>query len=174
MWAAARAGSFNATPRPPRRPGHQPRRVCQITVPADASAFSTLPRITYGDAFLVETGPDEDRTPLQWARAIVANAPILFRLTAPIGWFALGLKHGRPRSDELVLGWSVRKSNSELALLGADSRVGMPAELLIKPGAGNLLFATLVQHENAVVRAAWAGFSPGHRLVVQHVLEQLR
>ena len=48
----------------------------------------------------------------------------------------------------------------------------MPAELLFKREQGSLLFATFVQHKNPLARAVWAGVAPGHRRVVQHLLEQ--
>jgi hypothetical protein len=42
-------------------------RVRQVTLPPAARALSTLSRVDYEDAFLVETGPAQDRTGEQWA-----------------------------------------------------------------------------------------------------------
>jgi hypothetical protein len=64
--------------------------VRQVAVPPAARALSTLSRIDYEDAFLVETGPATDRTAEQWARAIVEGAPITVRSTLVSGWSALG------------------------------------------------------------------------------------
>ncbi len=48
----------------------------QVTPPSAARALSTLCHVGYEDAFLAGTGPAQDRTGGQWARAILANAAI--------------------------------------------------------------------------------------------------
>jgi hypothetical protein len=146
--------------------------VRRIAVPPTARTLSTLSRIDYADAFLVETGPLQDRTGEQWARAILEAAPISMRRSLRFGWFALGLKLGSSRSERFVLGWEIRRSTAEFALLGAGSRLGMPAELLFRPQQDSLLFATFVQHRNPMVRAIWAGVAPHHVRVVPFLLEQ--
>jgi hypothetical protein len=97
-------------------------------VPAAARALGTLPRVDYEDAFLVEIGPTHGRTGEQWAPAILEGAPMGMRRRLRWGWFALGLQLGSTRSDQLVLGWEVRRSTPDFALLGASSRLGLPAE----------------------------------------------
>jgi hypothetical protein len=135
-------------------------------------ALSTLAHVDYADAFLLETGGGDDRTGEQWARAILEDAPVGVRRSLSQGWFALGLKLGSTHSDRFVLGWEVRHSSADYALLGADSRLGMPAELLFEPQGHALLFATFVQHGNPFVRAVWAGTKPVHQQVVRQVLER--
>jgi hypothetical protein len=144
--------------------------VRQVTVPAAARARSTLSRIDYEDAFLVETGLACGWTGERWARASLEGLPLLARRELSWGWLALGLKHSWRRSDRFVLGWEVRRSGPEFALLGADSRLGMPAELLFEPRCDGLLFATFVQHGNPMVRAMWAAIAPVHVQVVPRVL----
>jgi hypothetical protein len=61
------------------------------------------PHIDDEDAFLVEIGPAHDRTSEQRARAILEDAPILVRHALRWGWF--------------VLGWEVRRSTPDVALL---------------------------------------------------------
>ena len=146
--------------------------VREVAPPATARALSTLSHVDYEDAFLVETGPAQDRTGEQWARAILEDAPSVMRPALLWGWFALGLQLGPTRSDRFVLGWEVRRSSPDFALLCADSRLGLPAELLLERQQKRILFATLVQQENHITRAVWAGVAPGHRQVVRYVLEQ--
>ena len=88
------------------------------------------------------------------------------------GWFTLGLKLGSTRSNRHVLGWEVRRSTDDLALLGVASRIGMPAQLLFRRQGQTLFFATFVQHGNLIARAMWAGVEPMHRPVVRRVLER--
>ena len=149
-------------------------RVRQIEVPEAARTLSTLEHVDYADAFLVEIDGLRDRTPLEWAREILESAPPAFRTGAPRVWRALGLKH-RPPGHASVLGWPIRRDTPELALLGADSHTGMPAELLVwKPAPGELLFATLVQHGNRAMRAVWAAMIPAHQRIVQELLVRAR
>jgi hypothetical protein len=55
--------------------------VRQVTLPSAARTLSTLSHVDYEDAFLVETGPAQDRTGEQWARAILEGAPTSTRNT---------------------------------------------------------------------------------------------
>jgi hypothetical protein len=146
--------------------------VRQVAVPPAARALSTLSRIDYEDAFLVDTGTARERTAEQWARAILEDAPITVGSTLLSGWSALGLKLDRARSDRSVLGWEVRDGAPDFVLLGAHSRIGMPAELLVERERHALLFATFVQHDNEIARAVWAGVEPVHVPTVRRVLEQ--
>lgn len=145
-------------------------RVHQVTLPAKARELTTLSRVDYEDAFLADTGRHRERMPEQWARATLEDAPLVWRSALPLGWLALGLQLGPDRPEQSVLGWEVRRSTSEYALLGRKSRLGMPAELLFKRHGDALLFSTLVQHENAIARAAWARIAPPHRRVVRYLL----
>jgi Protein of unknown function (DUF2867) len=147
-------------------------RVRQVAVPPSARALSTLPHVDYEDAFLVEIGSVQDRTAEQWARAVLEEAPLIMRSTLFWAWSALGLQLGSTRSDRFVLGWEVRRSTPDVVLLGAGSRLGLRAELLLKRQQETLLFDTFVQKKNHIARAVWAGIEPGHRPVVRYVLEQ--
>ena len=70
-----------------------------------------------------------------------------------------------------MLGWQIRASDADFVLLGADSRVGMPAELLLATRGDGLLFATFVRHDNAIARALWASIEATHVRTVRTVLE---
>jgi hypothetical protein len=148
-----------------------PGRVRQITLPEEARLLSTL-RIDYHDAFLAGTGPDQGRTGEQWARAVLEGAPARTRNALSRGWFALGLRLGPVASGQRVLGWEVRRSTPDAALLGADGRLGLAGELLFLRQPGTLLFATFVRLDNPAARALWAGISARHRQVVARLLEQ--
>jgi hypothetical protein len=146
--------------------------VRQVSVPPTARALSTLSRIDYEDAFRIDTGAAGDRTAEQWARAVLEDAPMRMRSTLLSGWSALGLKLRCGGSRRSVLGWEVRSRSDDFVLLGADSRIGMPAELLFKRERHELLFATFVTHDNHVARAAWAAVEPMHVPIVRSILEQ--
>ena len=147
-------------------------RVRQVAVPAAARALSALVHIDYEDAFLVDVGPTGERTAEAWARAVMEDAPAIVRRALQSGWSAIGLKLGESPPDRFVLGWEIRRSTPGFVLLGADSRIGMPGELLFKRKQDSLLFATFVQHDNHAARVLWAGVEPVHVPIVRQVLEQ--
>ena len=149
-----------------------PGRVRQVAVPPAARALSTLSHVDYEDAFIVDVGPGRARTGEEWARAILEEAPASTRRALRSGWLALGLRLGATRSDRTVLGWQVRRSTGDFALLGAGSRLGLEGEVFVKHRQRTLLAGTFVQLKNPIARAVWAGVAPGHRRVVRHVFDQ--
>jgi hypothetical protein len=146
--------------------------VRQIELPPDACALSTLPRVDYTDAFLVDAPQAGERTAEEWARAIVEGSPAGLRRTLRMSWRALGLKLGPAQSEERVLGWQVHRSQPDHVILASRSIVGFSAELLLTREPRRLLFATLVQLKNPVARAIWAAITRGHQRTVRYVLEQ--
>jgi hypothetical protein len=147
-------------------------RVHQIAVPPPVRALSTLSDIDYEDAFLVRSGPDQERTAEQWAREVLEGASIAVRAKLLSGWSALGLK--LRSSGPSVLGWPVRVNTPEFMLLGADSRIGMPGQLLFKREHDALLFCTFVQHDGPIAHRVWAAVEPAHVRIVRDILEQAR
>ena len=143
----------------------------QVGLPPAARALSTLPRIDYEDAFFVRSDSGLDRTSEQWARAVLEGAPQGVRARMLRGWCLLGLRLGSPWSGRRVLGWQIRRGTPDLVLLGAGSRIGMPAELLFQREEGDgLLFATFVQQRNSVARTIWARVVPVHERTVKSLL----
>jgi hypothetical protein len=151
-----------------QRVGHRVP-VTEVPLPADARALSTLSRIDYADAFLVEA--TVERTPEQWARATVQEAPLAVRARLVSGWTALGLRLGPPWSAQRVLGWRVQHSDPDFALLTAGSWLGLQGELLFRTEPDGLLFATFVQQRNPAARAVWARIEHHHRRVVRSLLD---
>jgi hypothetical protein len=146
--------------------------VRQIIVPPEARTLSTLSHIEYADAFLVDVGTVQERTAEQWAQAFLEDAPARVRHGLLTGWTALGLKLGRTSTGGSVLGWQIRRSTPEFVLLGAGSRIGMAAELLVKRTADAVVFCTFVQQDNQVARSVWTGIEPAHVSIVRRLLER--
>lgn len=142
--------------------------VSQISVPEDARRLGTLPRIDYADAFALAA--DVERTPMEWVRAIVEDAPASVRRRLWWGWTALGLRLGPPWSSERVLGWKVEHSDPAYVVLAADSWLGLRGRLLFRSEPDGLLFATFVEQTNPVARALWAAITPRHQQVVRSLL----
>jgi hypothetical protein len=143
----------------------------QIAVP-ETRELASFGDATYTDAFVAEVPDPCSRTAEEWARRMLEEAPLPVRRSLRAGWFSLGLKHGPLDSRDHVLGWEIRESTPDFVRLGGDSRLGMPAELLLQRRDDSLLFCTVIRHENPFVRAMWAPIVPGHEQVVKRLLEQ--
>jgi hypothetical protein len=143
--------------------------VRQVDPPSSALALSTLPRIDYCDAFLFGEGSTHNASAEDLIREVLDGAPLAVRTQLLSGWTSIGLKV-RNTSTQSVLGWEVRRSAPDHVLLGADSRIGMPGELLLKKEDGALLFATFVAQRNLIARAVWAVIEPVHVRVVRDIL----
>jgi hypothetical protein len=144
--------------------------VQQVDVPSSARALSTLARVDYSDAFLFDVGSTHDESAEDLIREILDGAPVAVRTQLLSGWSAIGLKVGNTSNG--VLGWEVRRTVPDHVLLGAESRIGMPGELLLKKHDDALLFATFVAQRNLVARAVWAVTEPVHVRVVRDILGQ--
>jgi hypothetical protein len=145
-----------------------------VPVPTAALALSSLVRVDYCDAFLVKACTARSRPAESWARAVLEDAPPALRSTLIIGWLTLGLKRSPAGPNASVLGWEIRVRTSNVVLLGRDSHIGMPAELLFERDGDDLLFATFVQQDNSVARAIWAATEPRHVPAVRNLLERAR
>jgi hypothetical protein len=145
-----------------------PGQVRQVSLPADARELSTLARVDYEDAFVVDAGGR--RTAPQWADSVFNDAPLAVRARLVSGWMGLGLKLGGPWSPRRVLGWKVQQSSPDVMLLAADSVLGLQAELLFRTEPRGLLFAALIQQNNSAARAVWARITARHQAVVRSLL----
>jgi hypothetical protein len=153
-----------------QREGPDRRAVQRIALPPSALGHSTLDRIDYADAFLVDTGNFADRSAEEWARATIEDATLGRRMSLTAGWTALGLRLGAPWSTKNVLGWEIRRNEPDLVLLGARSRLGLAGELLFERQQDGLLFSTRACLTNSLARAVWSRVVPGHCKVVRHLL----
>ncbi len=138
----------------------------EVDVPASASGLSTLPWVDYRDGFRLEVGDDPELSGEEWAREMLEGARPKTRRSLRRGWPLLGLRMAANGEEGAILGWRIRHSGPDYALLGAESRIGMPAELLFRPEPGGFFFATLIQQRNPFVHALWAPIGRPHRRVV--------
>jgi hypothetical protein len=140
--------------------------VTEVEVPADALSLSTLPRVDYRDGFRLELPGGPALSGEEWAREMLEGARPETRRSLRRGWPLLGLKMAPHGAEGAILGWRIRHSGPDHALLGADSRIGMPAELLLRPEPGGLFFATMIQQRNPFAHVLWAPVGRPHRRIV--------
>jgi hypothetical protein len=142
--------------------------VTQIPVPPEARERSTLDRIDYADAFVVDT--TGDHTAEEWARAVLEDAPATTRASLRSGWTSLGLKLDHLGSAPNVLGWRIRRNAADHVLLEARGRLGLSGELLFERRDGELRFSTFVRLSHVAARGLWAAIEPTHVRVVRELL----
>jgi hypothetical protein len=146
-------------------------RVRRCDPAPETRLLSTLGRVDYADEFIVDVGPTAHRLAEQWMRVILEDSPASMRVKLLSGWSAIGLKVQLTDSGRSVLGWDIRDSGPDHVLLGAESRIGMPGELLLCRREHELLFATFVRHDNPFARALWSSIEARHGRTVTVLLE---
>jgi hypothetical protein len=142
----------------------------QIPIPPELHAQAALARIDYSDAFVAPTAQVGERSAEGWARATLEGASPQMRASLRRGWRLLGLRLGSADDPRRVLGWPIRRSAPDLAVLAAGSPLGMRAELLFERTPQALRFATVIQLRNPLARAVWAAIADQHQRVVRHLL----
>ena len=147
-------------------------RVRQIAPPAANHELSMLGRIDYEDAFVVDVDEPQTHDAEQWMRAILEKAPAGVRLRLLSAWSGIGLKLRLTGSGQTVLGWEIRSRDADVVLLGADSRIGMPGELLLQRQERGLLFSTFVRQDNPIAHGLWASIESAHVRTVRSLLDQ--
>jgi hypothetical protein len=143
--------------------------VRRLPVPTEIRELSTLARVDYADTFLVDVGASPQRSALEWARAVLDDAPLGTRTRLLAGWSALGLKLA-VTDPAAMLGWRVRRTAPDHVLLFADGRLGLSGQLLFMCAPGELWFATFVRLDGRASRLAWAGVERVHDPVVRSLL----
>jgi hypothetical protein len=152
-----------------------PGKVQAVELPAEIRELSALPRVDYADAFLLKIGRHAGgRGAEEWARTVLEGAPAHVRRALRRAWLALGFKLASAEDERAVLGWPVRLSTQEVVMLGADSRIGMPAELFVAPRPEGVVAGTLLAKSSPVARLVWAAVERPHQRVVPAVLARAR
>lgn len=156
----------------PAKGGRGRSAVQQVSTPPDARDLSSL-RADYEDCFVMEVGPDRNRTAEEWARAMLEDASPGIRRRLRRGWRLLGLRLGSPAAGDRVLGWEIRRNEPDVVLLGGESLLGFGAELLFRRQGDSLMFATFVEQRTVASRAVWVWLAPIHRNAVQGLLARV-
>jgi hypothetical protein len=148
--------------------------VRRIEVPGSVRGLSMLARADYADAFVLDVGPAAGHSGEEWARSAIEESPATVRLILRLGWATIGLELGAGGAPGGVFGWSLLHGDDDFALLGVDSRIGMPAEILFRPEGDTLLLCTFVEQRTPLAKAVWTATAPLHREIVPRLLAAAR
>ncbi|MBS1844370.1 MAG: hypothetical protein JST53_08140 [Actinobacteria bacterium] len=141
----------------------------EVEVPARLRAAAALGRADYEDAFLLRPASPVERTALEWAEAVLESAPPPLREPLVSGWRAIGLDLDLSSADA-VLGWRVFRADPGLAVLAAESPLGIAGRLVFERRPDGLLYGTFVRLDGEPAERAWARIESAHPPVVHELL----
>jgi hypothetical protein len=127
-------------------------------------------RVDYEDAYRVDTRLQ--RTPQQWMRAFIEDAPRWFQLPwEGLGKAMLGARFGplAPSADH-VLGWKVLADRPDLFAVALDSSGGLFVRLITVTPPGQAVVATQIRLDTTRARVVWSVIRRGHRFFVPYLL----
>jgi len=141
----------------------------EVLVPAAVGELSLLDRVDYEDAYRVDT--HRQRTPEQWMRAFLEDAPRWFQLPwAGLGKAVLGARFGPLNAAGHVLGWKVLVDRPDAFAVGLDSSGGLFARLISLTPPGQAVVATQIRLDTTRARTLWPVICRGHRFFAPYLL----
>ena len=148
-----------------------PETVRQIAVPPDARALSTLARVDYADAFMLECHPPHRRSPEQWARGISKT----LRPACAAGCSRAGRRSGSSSAPPGPTGSSSAGRSSAArttSCCSAPARAsGCPPSCCSSASPAGCCSPPSCSRTIPSVRALWAGTESVHVSVVRQLLE---
>ncbi|MCP2257671.1 Protein of unknown function (DUF2867) [Streptoalloteichus tenebrarius] len=144
----------------------------ETAVPPALRELSELSQIDYENTVIADTVLAPNLTAEQWAREVLEGAPAEQRDLLTGGWTNLGLRLTRERSDDVVLGWSVRRRTPDHLVLAVSSDDGLEGELVIERRQHAVLFASFIRHSSDEARARWKRVEPMHTPAMCQLLGQ--
>ena len=145
----------------------------QLGINNDVLSATTLSNVLYVDAHVLETPHATERTPEQWARAIMEDISESMREQLTAAWAAIKLDLA-PGAKGTIAGWRITSSTPERVLLQANSALGFHGELAITVTDSTVRLATFVTASDTQARDAWFRVVPAHLAFVQTLFEHTK
>jgi hypothetical protein len=138
-------------------------------VPESIRSLDTLANPDYVDLHTVTTTEAGDKTPEQWARAVLEDTPL--GRSAPSLWQQLGLRLGPPHSPDHVQGWKIAdRGDSWIRLETASSFI--TAHAVVHVDARHVSLALFLRYDQQPAALVWPRVSIMHRQAVPAMLRQ--
>jgi len=138
-------------------------------VPAAIRAIDTLVHPDYVDLFTASTSTAPDRSPEEWARAVLEETPA--SRAAPRLWRLLGLRLGPRPSPDHVQGWRIAARGDDWIRFETASWY-MTAHAVVRVAAGTVSLALFLRFDRRIAALIWAPVSVMHRRGVPVMLRQ--
>jgi hypothetical protein len=148
----------------------QPTIVQHREIPEVIRSLTTLGSPDYVDLFTATTTEVIDRSPEQWARAVLEQAP-LARHNARVLWRLMGLRLGPRHSPDHVQGWTITARGDNWIRVETGSWY-MAAQAVCLVEEGQVSISLSLRYDHAVAALIWALVSGPHQRAVPVMLSQ--
>ena len=138
-------------------------------IPEAVRSLTTITEPDYADLYTATTGAAWNRSPEQWARAVLEETPLGRR--ARLFWQRLGLRLGPPGSPDHVQGWTIADGDGNWLRLETASWY-MTAHAVFQVDHGQVSLALFLRYDRPVAALIWAPVSVMHRQGVPNLLRQ--
>jgi hypothetical protein len=138
-------------------------------VPESIQRLSTIPRADYVDSYTAATTNVRDRSPEEWARAVLEDTPLGHR--ARLLWRLLGLRLGPPSSPDHVQGWKIAARGDDWIRVETSSWFAT-AHAICNVDDGHVSLALFLRYDRPIARLIWGPVSVMHQRAVPVLLHQ--
>jgi hypothetical protein len=139
-------------------------------IPETIRSHDTLASPDYVDVFTATASGATDRSPEEWARALLEETPT--GRAAPALWRSVGLRLGPRPSAEHVQGWRIAARGDDWIRLETASWF-MTAHRIVHTHDHQLSLALLIRYDHPIASLVWMPVSAMHRRAVPVMLRQL-
>jgi hypothetical protein len=138
-------------------------------IPETIRAHDTLASPDYVDVFTAPASGARDRSPEEWARAVLEETPT--GRAALVLWRSLGLRLGPRPSAEHVQGWKIAARGDDWIRLETASWF-MTAHGIVHVDDRQLSVALFIRYDHPIASLVWMPVSARHRRAVPVMLRQ--
>jgi hypothetical protein len=138
-------------------------------VPEAIRCLDTLASPDYVDLFTASTSGATDKSPEEWARAMLEDTPT--GRSAPLLWRRLGLRLGPMPSPDHVQGWKIADRGDGWIRIEATSWF-MTAHAVLQVDEGQVSIALFVRYDQPIAAVIWPPVSVMHRREAPIMLRQ--
>jgi hypothetical protein len=132
------------------------------------AVLAGLDRADYREAFAADVRVD--RPPEEWCRLILEGASPAKRAAMLRTWTLLGVGLAPLGSEGQILGWRIRHSGADAVVLGARSRTGLDARLVVSAPSRQVVQTMMIRYDRWPARPLWTIIAPQHRRFVYGLL----
>src|SRR5947207_1062307 len=131
--------------------------------------LSTMPRFDYVDSYAAVATNARDKSPVDWARAVLEETPLGPR--ARRGWQRLGFRLGPANSSDHVQGWRVAGEGNDWIRLEMSSWFAT-VQAVCQVDDEHVSLTVFVRHDRLISRLIWMAVRPMHQRAVPVLIQQ--
>jgi hypothetical protein len=138
-------------------------------LPREIGRLATLEGVDYADCVVATTSDATERTPEEWARAVMEDTPT--GRSAPALWRLIGLRLGPMPSPDHVQGWRIADRGDDW-IRAETAAWYMTAQAVVRVAQDQVSLALFLRFDRAVAGVIWLPVGVLHRRGVPAMLRQ--